>query len=293
VWSGPANPSACNDAVVTVDATPSSPTFGSVVGVAFTPTSQNEPHHVGVSADGAVLAAGGIQAFINQQPDIHFFNITNPLETIYMKSLDPAEGGVPDSFVPIPAAAGGGFLVSLMGGSNGTGSGRLLRINDKYEAQAEFPASGSVPDEFNPHGVAVDAERKRIVTADYLDLSSTLYAYGATRNTPAALRTTFRVWSYADNFTDIALATTYDAGSDAAGMMTAAVIGSTGVGVSSSGKGTVFGVNLTNPEEVRPVYFVSPGTDSCVFSFFRSGTRALLAALGLDVVQLVNTTDPW
>ncbi len=36
----------CRDAVVVVDATPDSATFGSVINVAFTPTWGNEPHHV-------------------------------------------------------------------------------------------------------------------------------------------------------------------------------------------------------------------------------------------------------
>lgn len=46
-WSGNNNPGPdCRDAVVVLDATPESATFGSVVSVAFTPTWGNEPHHV-------------------------------------------------------------------------------------------------------------------------------------------------------------------------------------------------------------------------------------------------------
>ena len=46
-WSGNDKPGPdCKDAVVVLDATPESATFGQVVNVVFTPTWGNEPHHV-------------------------------------------------------------------------------------------------------------------------------------------------------------------------------------------------------------------------------------------------------
>lgn len=62
VWSGVDNPSSrCKDAVIVVDFTPDSETFGRVVNVATTPFHGSEPHHVGLVANGSVLATGGIQ----------------------------------------------------------------------------------------------------------------------------------------------------------------------------------------------------------------------------------------
>lgn len=62
VWSGVDNPgSECRDAVVVVDATPESETFGRVINVATTPFHGSEPHHVGLVANATVLATGGIQ----------------------------------------------------------------------------------------------------------------------------------------------------------------------------------------------------------------------------------------
>lgn len=52
-WSGNDNPGPrCKDAVVVVDATPESPTFGQILNVAFTPTWGNEPHHVRAQGQG-------------------------------------------------------------------------------------------------------------------------------------------------------------------------------------------------------------------------------------------------
>ena len=294
MWSGPDNANTCNDAVVVLDATPTSNTFGSVVAVASTPTQGNEPHHVGISADGAVLGVGGIQAFLKNQSDLYFFDVKDPKNPVYLKSANPTQGGVPDSFFPIPTAAGGGFLVTLMGGADGTGNGRVAKLNSNYDVVAEFPTA-DVPDKFNPHGIAVDAARKRIVTADYLDLSSTLFSKGAAPGGPAALRTTARVWSYTDNFENLTLAYTFDAKEKGQGFMTAALLGSTGVAVASSGSGILYGIDLNNPSDAttRPVHFVGTGSQSCVLSVFKSGTRALVTSLGLDVIQLINTTDPW
>lgn len=53
-WAGPANSTACNDALFVLDIDPHSPAFGSIVAVAEAPTGGNEPHHVGLSDDGQV-----------------------------------------------------------------------------------------------------------------------------------------------------------------------------------------------------------------------------------------------
>src|SRR5713101_1055539 len=38
----------------------------------------NEPHHVGLSADGKVLAAGGLLSVLQGQKEVFFFDVSNP-----------------------------------------------------------------------------------------------------------------------------------------------------------------------------------------------------------------------
>src|SRR6267142_1206073 len=38
----------------------------------------NEPHHVGLSRDGRVLACGGLLSILKGQPEIFFFDVSNP-----------------------------------------------------------------------------------------------------------------------------------------------------------------------------------------------------------------------
>ncbi len=59
-----------------------------------------------------------------------------------------------------------------MGDANGGTPGRLVRLFGNFSTLAEFPTNP--PPGFNPHGFAIDATRQRLVSADYLDLKSTL-----------------------------------------------------------------------------------------------------------------------
>src|SRR5438132_12682391 len=38
----------------------------------------NEPHHLGLSADGRVLAAGGLLSVLKGQKEVFFFDVTDP-----------------------------------------------------------------------------------------------------------------------------------------------------------------------------------------------------------------------
>src|SRR5438105_3623574 len=41
----------------------------------------NEPHHVGLSTDGKILAAGGLLSVLKGQREIFFFDVSDPEET--------------------------------------------------------------------------------------------------------------------------------------------------------------------------------------------------------------------
>src|SRR5439155_9007317 len=111
----------------------------------------NEPHHVGLSADGKVLAAGGLLSVLKGQKEIFFFDVSHAQAPRFISSADPPLSAITDEFYALPD---GGFLVTMMGGAQGHAPGRVAEFNRKLELVAEHPA---VPPEdgFNPHGISV------------------------------------------------------------------------------------------------------------------------------------------
>src|SRR2546423_1906394 len=74
VWAG--DQSRTNaDFLATINFNERSPQYGGVIAtvpIAGNGASGNEPHHVGISADGKVLAAGGLLSVLKAQPEIFF-----------------------------------------------------------------------------------------------------------------------------------------------------------------------------------------------------------------------------
>ncbi|GAB4820930.1 hypothetical protein N2152v2_007976 [Parachlorella kessleri] len=173
--------------------------------MAEAPSGGNEPHHVGLSADG--------------------------------------QSAIPDEFVTLPD---GGFLVTMMGSATGGSPGRVAKLNPDFSLQGEYPTSPPTVPPLNPHGIAVDFKRRRMVTGDYLLPASTLIP----TNGPV-LRSTFRVW----DLDSMEIISTYDVGPvDGAGFMDARMLGDTGVAILGSGEGIVYGVNVSNPSDVKEIY---------------------------------------
>lgn len=88
----------------------------------------NEPHHIGLSADGKVLAAGGLLSVLKGQNEIFFFDVSDPGRPKFVSSIDAPMSSITDDFEPLE---NGGFLVTMMGAhkvmrrdasSNSTGS---------------------------------------------------------------------------------------------------------------------------------------------------------------------------
>lgn len=146
----------------------------------------NEPHHVGLSADGRVLAAGGLLSVLKGQKEIFFFDVSDPRKPKFLTSADPPLSAITDEFYALPD---GGFLVTMMGGANGHAPGRVAEFNRRLQLTAEHP--GTPPaDGFNPHGISVRPELNLMVTSDFICPSTTLHAM------PGALdlRGSVRVW---------------------------------------------------------------------------------------------------
>jgi selenium-binding protein 1 len=148
----------------------------------------NEPHHVGLSADGKVLAAGGLLSVLKGQKEIFFFDVSVPARPRFLSSADPPQSAITDEFYPLP---GGGFLVTMMGGAAGHHPGRVAEFDRRRELVAEYPAEPPA-DGFNPHGISVRPEVNLMVTSDFICPSTTLHAV------PGGLdfRGSVRVWNF-------------------------------------------------------------------------------------------------
>jgi hypothetical protein len=146
----------------------------------------NEPHHVGLSADGRVLAAGGLLSVLKGQKEVFFFDVGNPRKPKFLSAADPPLSAVTDDFYALPD---GGFLVTMMGGPMGHAPGRVAEFGRHLDLIAEHPATP--PDDgFNPHGISVRPELNLMLTSDFICPSSTLHS------TPDGmdLKGSIRVW---------------------------------------------------------------------------------------------------
>ncbi|MGH9362675.1 MAG: selenium-binding protein SBP56-related protein [Thermoanaerobaculia bacterium] len=179
------------DFLAVVDFDESSPGYGKVLGRVPVPgaaASGNEPHHVGLSADGRVLAAGGLLSVLKGQPEIFFFDLSQPAAPKFLAAADPPQSAITDEFYPLPD---GGFLVTMMGGAAGHHPGRIAEFGPDLKLRAEHPERP--PDDgFNPHGISVRPDLDLMVTSDFICPTSTLHAVPG----DLALRGSVRVWRF-------------------------------------------------------------------------------------------------
>src|SRR2546430_3559014 len=148
----------------------------------------NEPHHVGLSRDGRVLACGGLLSVLRAQKEIFFFDVSNPKAPRFISSADPPESAITDEFYPL---ADGGFLVTMMGGAEGHAPGRIAEFTRDLRLVAEYPAEPPM-DGFNPHVISVRPEMNLMVTSDFICPATTLHVMPG----DAELLGTRRVWDF-------------------------------------------------------------------------------------------------
>ncbi len=190
VWTGDQARKA-PDFLAVVNFDEASPAYGKVItAVPLPPPGEagNEPHHVGLSEDGRVLATGGLLSVLKGQHEIFFWDVSDPSEPRFISSADPPLSSVTDEFHALP---GGGFLVTMMGGAQGHAPGRLVEFDRDLRLVAEHPADPP-QDGFNPHGLSIRPEANLMVTSDFICPATTLHAApdGLT------LRGSVRVWDY-------------------------------------------------------------------------------------------------
>jgi selenium-binding protein 1 len=190
VWAGDQARKA-PDFLAVVDFDENSPGYGKVlkhVPVHNPGDTGNEPHHVGLSSDGRVLACGGLLSVLKGQKEVFFFDVSNPADPKFMSAADPPQSAITDEFY---ALRDGGFLVTMMGGAQGHHPGRVAEFDKNLNLIAEHPAEPP-QDGFNPHGISVRPEANLMVTSDFICPSTTLSA------TPGDLhlRGSVRVWDF-------------------------------------------------------------------------------------------------
>src|SRR5215472_3365703 len=163
------------DFLAVVDFDDDSPHYGRVIAKAPLPepgATGNEFHHIGLSADGRVVACGGLLSVLRGQKEIFFWDVSNPAAPRFITSADPPLSAITDEFHALPE---GGFLVTMMGGAQGHAPGRVAEFNRNLELVGEFPADP--PDDgFNPHGISVRPERNLMVTSDFICPATTLHS---------------------------------------------------------------------------------------------------------------------
>ena len=179
------------DFLAVVNFEENSPNYGKVITTVPLPApgnTWNEPHHVGLSRDGKVLAAGGLLSVLKGQKEIFFFDLSDPASPKFISAADPPQSSITDEFYSLD---GGGFLVTMMGGPQGHHPGRVVEFNKDLKLVAEYPQKP--PDDgFNPHGISVRPEMNLMVTSDFICPSTTLHAVPGDLN----LRGSVRVWDF-------------------------------------------------------------------------------------------------
>ncbi|MCI0637296.1 MAG: selenium-binding family protein [Actinobacteria bacterium] len=191
VWAGD-QARVAPDFLAVVNFDEKSPDYGKVMTTVPLPNpghTWNEPHHVGLSADGKTLACGGLLSVLKGQKEVFFFDVSDPASPKFVSAGDPPQSGVTDEFYALPA---GGFLVTMMGGAAGHHPGRVAEFDAKMNLVAEHPAEPPA-EGFNPHGIAVRPEANLMLTSDFICPSTTLHAVPG----DLGLRGSVRVWDYA------------------------------------------------------------------------------------------------
>jgi hypothetical protein len=191
VWAGD-KAHVAPDFIAVIDFNQKSPNYGKVLStVPLTGPNAigNEPHHVGLSADGKTLALGGLLSVLRGQDQVFFFDVSHPRDPVFLSSNNPPNASIADEF---DSLKNGGFLATFMGSPDGANPGRLV----EYDANQRFvQAWPSVPptDGFDPHGLSIDEKHNLILTSDFI---CPLHTLNVTGGNEVILRGSIRVWDF-------------------------------------------------------------------------------------------------
>lgn len=148
----------------------------------------NEPHHIGLSSDGKVVACGGLLSVLKGQKEVFFFDVSNPKVPKFISAAGPPLSAITDEFHALPE---GGYLVTMMGGAQGHAPGRVVAFDKNLQLLKEYPDDPPA-DGFNPHGISVRPELNLMVTSDFVCPSTTLDAVHGDID----FRGSIRIWDF-------------------------------------------------------------------------------------------------
>ena len=191
VWAGD-QARVSPDFLAVIDFDSRSPDYGRVLRTVPIPPPGNvgnEPHHCHLSADGNVLACGGLLSLLRDQNGIYFFDVRDARHPRFLSSTRAAQSSIADDFLPL---AKGGFLLTSMGSAAGDAPGRLVEIDKRLRITHEWP-DNPPSDGFNPHGIDARPEMNLLVTSDFVNPVSTLNAFSGDMEFRGAVR----VWDMA------------------------------------------------------------------------------------------------
>ncbi|KAJ5990237.1 hypothetical protein N7522_010444 [Penicillium canescens] len=151
-------------------------TFGTLLCVTDVPSSGNDPHHLGPSLDGKTLWGGGLLSLLKTQDTGFYFDTSNPYRPTFLKSNRGILASIADE---VRAKPDGGFFITYMGSAVGTSPGRLIETDADFNIIHEWPEDvegtlNILEQQFSPHGLSIDWDKKLILTSDFVEPISIL-----------------------------------------------------------------------------------------------------------------------
>jgi 56kDa selenium binding protein (SBP56) len=180
------------DFLAVIDFDEHSPNYGKVLRtVPLTGPSAigNEPHHVGLSADGKTFVGGGLLSVLRGQDQAFFFDVSHPRDPQFIRSDNPPHASIADEF---DSLSNGGFFGTFMGSPDGANPGRLVEYDANQRYVQAWPLNPP-SDGFDPHGLAIDEAHNLILTSDFICPLHTLNVSGGAE---VLLRGSVRVWDF-------------------------------------------------------------------------------------------------
>ncbi|MBI3663460.1 MAG: hypothetical protein HY234_10490 [Acidobacteria bacterium] len=151
-----------SDAMLVVDITAGSPTYGKVVRAVSVGSIGNEPHHIGLSPDGGTIVAGGLLS-----GRVFFFDIKGDAARPRLAKVFEAAQlglGVADEVKPL---ADRGVLVSMMGDHHAASPGGMVLFDAKMEMVSHGPHDP--PDhDLNIHDFDIVPSANLLLTTDFV-----------------------------------------------------------------------------------------------------------------------------